>query len=331
MEYERIVTHGDFDGLVSAAICSHVFGCEKVIFTGPNAILRTEVSIDRRDVVTDLPYPLECGLWFDHHPGNREAVKLRGIDPAGIPGRFEEKPSCARVVLDYFTELGEELPGHFHGTVDEADIIDSFDYRSVEEWRRDTPGKLVDMSLKSAFRGYREKTRYFEDLTAMIRDRSLADILEEPSVNSRIERYREEERRMIKFVEESVAFLPGDDGGELVILDFTHHKRPPRITRNLAFLIHPGALGVLTMNAIFRGGRKTNDLSVSMSLSMNMTGREHDKDIGEIMRSLGIGDGHRGAAAGTVNCESKDEMLRSKKKILARIWELWRSMSPGMP
>jgi oligoribonuclease NrnB/cAMP/cGMP phosphodiesterase (DHH superfamily) len=59
MEYDRIITHGDFDGVVSGAICSFVLGCDAFVFAGPGAITRAEVSIGPRDVVCDLPYPLE--------------------------------------------------------------------------------------------------------------------------------------------------------------------------------------------------------------------------------------------------------------------------------
>lgn len=327
MDYERIVTHGDFDGIVSAAICSHVFGVERLVFTGPNSIDRAEISIDGRDIVCDLPYPLECGLWFDHHPGNRESVRLRDIDPGSIPGRFAELPSCARVVYEHVLGEGVELPGYFAETVAEADTIDSFDYRSVDEWRAETPGKLADMSLKVYFATPRDKTKYLNGMTLLVRDNSLADVLADPEVASNITRYREEERRMLEFIRGSISFMPEDTRRELVVLDFTHHKRRPRVIRNLAYLIHPGALGALTLNPLFRGGRKTNDISVSMSLSMNMTGRDHGKDIGEIMRSLNIGDGHIGAAAGIVHCGSKDEMLRTKKRLLAGIWERWKGMS----
>jgi len=324
MGFERIVTHGDFDGLVSSAVCSHAEGCDRIVFTGPNSIARAEISIDARDIVCDLPYPLEAGMWFDHHPGNLDALRLRGIDPSRIPGRFDEKPSCARVVLDYYTGLETELPGHFEDTVREADTIDSFDYRSVEEWRRETPGKLVDMSLKIYFPSPREQTKYYLRVVSLLRERPLAGILDDEAVASNLERYRIEEERMIEFIGRSVSFLPEDGGKEIVVLDFTHHKRRPRAVRNLAFLLHPSALAVLTLYPLFRGGVKTNDFSVSLSLSMNLTGVEHGKDAGEIMRTLDIGDGHAGAAAGVVHCETKEDMKRNRERTLSRIWRMWR-------
>ena len=325
MGFERIVTHGDFDGLVSAALCSYVEECDRIVFTGPNSIARAEISIDSRDIVCDLPYPLVAGMWFDHHAGNLEALKLRGIDPAEIPGRFDEKPSCARVVYDYYCELGADLPGYFEETVREADTIDSFDYRSIEEWRRETPGKLVDMSLKVYFPTPREKTKYYQRLVSFLRERPLDDILRDDEVARNLDRYRVEEERMIDFLERSISFMPQDEGREIILLDFTHHKRRPRVVRNLAFLHHPEALAVLALNPIFRGGVKRNDFGISLSLSMNLTGKEHGKDAGEIMRTLDIGDGHAGAAAGIVRNETKDEMIRSKRRILLEIWRLWKT------
>jgi|WetSurMetagenome_2_1015567.scaffolds.fasta_scaffold21920_3 hypothetical protein len=327
MEYDRIITHGDFDGVVSGAICSFVLGVDRFVFTGPVAITRAEVSVGPRDVVCDLPYPLECGLWFDHHPGNREALALRGIDPAGIPGRLDgTKPSAARVVFEYFTERGAGLPGRFAETVAEADTIDSFDYRTVDEWLRETPGKLVDMSLKAHLPTPRDRTKFLDRLVRLVRDGSLGDVLADAEVAAHVARYRDEEKRMIEFLRKSISFLNEDAAHEIVVLDFTAHSRPPRVLKNLAFLLEPGALGALTASPIFRGDRKTTDLSISMSLSMNMTDKAHGKDIGEIMRTLDIGDGHVGAAAGTIHSGSKDEMLRKKKKALSDIWRIWKGM-----
>jgi len=331
MDYDRIITHSDFDGVVSGAVCAFVLGCDTFIFAGPMTITRAEISIGLRDVVCDLPYPLECGLWFDHHPGNREAMVLRGIDPAGIPGRLDErKPSAARVVFEYFSEKGTELPARFAEWVSEADTIDSFNYRSVEEWRRETPGKLVDMSLKAYLPSPRDRTKYLDHLVRLVRDGSLPEALADASVASQASRYREEEKRMVEFLRKSISFLPEDAAHELIILDFTAHTRPPRVLKNLAYLIEPAALAALTVSPLFRGDRKTNDISLSMSLSMNMVGKEHGKDIGEIMRALNIGDGHVGAAAGTVHSESKDQMLRAKKKILADIWKRWKTSTGAL-
>ena len=325
-DFDRIVTHSDFDGIVSAALCSAVTGIDRVIFTGPNSIARAEIATGTSDIVCDLPYPLDCGMWFDHHPGNADAVRLRGLDPDSIPGRFDAKPSCARVVLDHFEEEGYEFADYLEAAVAEADTIDSFDYRSVEEWREETPGKLVDMAIKSEFRDFREQTKFLSRLTDMVRDMPLEEIAADEEIAPRIEEYKRSEEQMLKLIEEAASFLDEDTEHELIIMDFTHHKRKPRVIRNLAYMLHPEALGAMTINSLFRRGTKTNDLSVTISLSMNLTGRDHKKDMGEIMRSLDLGDGHTGAAAGTVRCNSKDQMLREKKRLLAEVWSMWTEM-----
>lgn len=329
MEIKRIVTHNDFDGVVSAALCSLALGCDEFFFTGPQAVTRAQVSIGPADAVCDLPYPLECGMWFDHHPGNLEALRLRGIDPAAIPGRFDERPSCARVVLEHFVAGGIDFPEHLLRAVEEADMIDSFAYHSVEEWRSETPGKLVDMGLKAPSETFADQMAFLERVTFLVRDGELAAAALDPEVAARIERFRQDEQSMLRLVETAASFLDQDTAHELVVMDFTAHNRRPRVMRNLAYLLYPEALGALAINSQFRGGTKTNDLAFSLSLSMNMTGRDHGKDAGEIMRTLNIGDGHAGAAAGSLHCASKQEMLREKRRIVGEIWRLWSAMRPG--
>ncbi len=68
---------------------------------------------------------------------------------------------------------------------------------------------------------------------------------------------------------------------------------------------------------------KSNHLGVSMSLSIKANRQKGKKNIGEIMRILNMGDGHPGAAAGTIRCKSKQEMLKKKKEILNQIFKLW--------
>jgi len=102
--YEKIVTHDDFDGIVSASLCSSVLKIQKVIFAGPMTIARSQITITQKDVVCDLPYPRQCGLWFDHHEGNLQELALRKIEVKSIAGRFDLKPSCSRVVYEFFFE-----------------------------------------------------------------------------------------------------------------------------------------------------------------------------------------------------------------------------------
>ena len=323
--YEKIVTHNDFDGIVSASLCSWAFEIPKVFFTGPLAVTRSQITITEKDVVCDLPYPLQCGLWFDHHEGNLQELSLRKIDPKSIPGRFDLRPSCSRVVFEYLSER-ENLPDYFTEAVEEADVIDSFSYSSVEDWRRETPGKVIDSTLKVSFPSANDQASYMRNLVQQLRDRPMEEVSHLDFVQRGLKKYREEEGRMLRIIEDASYFVAQDEKREVVVIDLTPYQRRPHLIRNLAFLIYPGALGVLEVYSLTdHQGVKSNNIGVSMSLSINGNRQDHKKNVGEIMRTLNIGDGHPGAAAGTVHCKSKQEMLKKKEELIRQIFNLWSS------
>jgi oligoribonuclease NrnB/cAMP/cGMP phosphodiesterase (DHH superfamily) len=322
--YEKIVTHNDFDGLVSAALCAWALKVDRIRFAGPLTITKSQMTITGKDVVCDLPYPLECGLWFDHHEGNLQELELRKIDPASIPGRFDLKPSCSRVVYEYFSER-MEIPSYFSRAVEEADVIDSFSYASLEEWREETPGKVVDLTLKVHFSSPEDQAAYMRNVVQQLKDRSVEEVSGLPLVQKRLKQYWEEEKRMRQIIEHSSSFLEQDASKEMIVIDLTTYQRRPHLIRNLAFLIYPQALGVLEVYNLLDRGVKSNHLGFSMSLSINGNRGGHAKNIGEIMRTLNIGDGHPGAASGTARCSSKQEMLKKKKEMLNQIFKLWSS------
>jgi oligoribonuclease NrnB/cAMP/cGMP phosphodiesterase (DHH superfamily) len=322
--YDKIITHNDFDGIVSASLCSWVLKIQKVIFAGPLTIARSQITITERDVVCDLPYPLQCGLWFDHHEGNLQELAYRRIDPKSIPGRFDLKPSCSRVVYEFFSET-IELPIHFSKAVEESDVIDSFSYSSIEDWRRETPGRLIDLTLKAPFPSAEDQASYLRNLVQQLRDRSIEEISHLDFVQKRLKQYREEEGRMLRIIRDASYFIEQDEKKEVVVIDLTPYQRRPHLIKNLGFLIYPEALGVLEVYNLMDQGVKTNHLGLSMSLSINGNRQHQSKNIGEIMRSLNIGDGHPGAAAGTTHCKSKQEMLKKKKELVEQIFRIWSS------
>jgi len=318
------VTHTDFDGVVSAAICSLALGIREVVFTGPMGISQNRIPISDRDVVCDLPYPLECGLWFDHHPGNLDEFRLRGFDPTQLRGRFALKDSCSRVVFDYFGSR-VTFPAYLETTVDYADIIDAFRYRDVEDWKRETPGKVVDCALKSA-EGGKKGDPFKRSLVFLLRDNPLDQVAAKPEIRAQYEAYIGQEERMVAIIREASYFLPNDKDRELAVIDLTRYRRRPSISRNLAFVVYPSSQAVIELRSLYDQGIKTNSLGLSLSLSPNVDHVTLRKDVGDIMRSLNIGDGHRGAAGGTIICRSKDEMVRKKQEVLEKIWLCWKSV-----
>lgn len=322
--YTRIITHDDLDGIASAALCARFLGVRQYLFTGPRSITESKVVPTPADVVCDLPYPMECGLWFDHHEGNREELGLRGIRIEDVPGAFALKPSCSRVVLEHFGK-SHPVPVHFPDLVDHVDIVDSFSYESIEEWRKETPGRILDASLKTQDKTFSEKYRFMTFLVDTLQDLPADEVTRMPDVQSRYLRFVEEEKRMIDRIREDASFLPEDEDRTLVILDLTKHNQQPKIVKHLAHLLFPETLGVLEIRNLYRQNVKTNDLSVSMALSIRLNRGPHAKDVGELMRRLNIGDGHSGAGSGTMSCASKDDMLKTRDKIVKTLFAMWRA------
>jgi oligoribonuclease NrnB/cAMP/cGMP phosphodiesterase (DHH superfamily) len=323
-KFEKIVTHNDFDGILSASLCTWALKVERIFFTGPLTINRSQITITEKDVVCDLPYPLQCGLWFDHHEGNLQELEYRRIDPKSIPGRFDSKPSCSRVVYEYFSEQ-TSLPSFFAQAVEEADVIDSFSYSSIEDWRKETPGKVIDLTLKARFPSAEDQASHMRNVVQQLRNRPIEEVSRLSFVQKQLRQYREEEGRMLRIIQDSSYFLEPDERKEVIVIDLTQHRRRPHLIKNLAFLVYPESLGVVEVYNLMDQGVKSNNLGFSMSLSINGNRQSQAKNIGEIMRSLNMGDGHPGAAAGTMRCSSKQEMLKKKKEILGQIFKLWSS------
>ncbi len=320
---DRIVTHDDLDGAASAALASLAVGIGRFFFAGPVAIVNGEVETTTADLVCDLPCPVRVGMWFDHHPGNLEDARLRGLLPEAVPGRHAPEKSCARVVYDFFRER-VTFPDFIADTVRRTDIVDSFDYLTEEEWRARTPERLLSDSISLPGRGFREDRAYLERVIGLLKQGTMEEALADPEVKGRAEAHQALEEKSLDLFRQDSSFHPDDPAHEVAVVDLTRHNRKPEVTRQAAFLLHHQALAVLLVGNAFRAGKKTNDLTFSMSLSWLMNRVPHRKDVGEIMRTLNIGDGHRGAGAGRISCASKDEMLKRKKKTLDEIVRLWK-------
>ena len=253
-EFNSIVTHNDFDGLGSAALLSWAFDLDRVRFAGPITIAKAEIPISTEDIVCDLPYPVECGMWFDHHAGNLEELRLRGIDPQAIPGRFAVAPSCVRVVYDYLKE-GDDLPEDFGALTDAADVIDSFSYPSIEAWRADTSANRIDRALKASGENRREQEHFMRELVYMMRDLPLDEIAERPEIRERARRFAAEEDKMLEVLRQYGRLYP-DDQSDLFVVDTTGFLQPMRLDKKLIGLVEPRARGYVELKPGFRMGRR---------------------------------------------------------------------------
>ena len=319
--FDRIVTHDDFDGVVSAALVGYFLEIDKIAFAGPGDITNSRISTGASDIVCDLPYPLECGMWFDHHEANLEDLDLRGISQEKIPGLRKPAPSCARVIIEYY-ETEYEIDPELVEMVEASDRIDSFAYESIEDWRRLRAENEIDAAIKLKAGKPAERKKFLRWLVLCLMDQSLEAVAAKNEVIERAGLFRAGEEQMLKIIEQHLDY-PGDEQ-EIILLDFSGQTRRVNVVRNLAQLLAPQALAVLEINSLFHRQVKTNDLTFSMSLTIAGAHDPARRDLGEIMRTLNIGSGHAGAASGILRSRSKPEMLKAKERTLNAILELWK-------
>ena len=120
MDGPQIIAHGDFDGIVSAALAGLWSGIALFFYTGPESVRRIEMTA--RDIVCDLPHPMrDIRAWFDHHASNIEEARATGWS-AG-EGAAHEAPSAARVIFEHLKDR-VEFPEFAAATVVATDHLD---------------------------------------------------------------------------------------------------------------------------------------------------------------------------------------------------------------
>ena len=63
----RVITRGDFDGLISTVLLSVVHQIDDIILAYPKDIEDKSLEINKKDIIANLPFDARCNLWFDHH------------------------------------------------------------------------------------------------------------------------------------------------------------------------------------------------------------------------------------------------------------------------
>jgi len=136
----------------------------------PVAITRSRITMTERDVVCDLPYPLQCGLWFDHHRVTFRNWPIgRSIQEHPGPFRTETQLQPGGVRLLLRRQSPSSLLSRGCG---EADVIDSFSYASIDEWRKRNPREDHRSNAERSIFIAGRSTSYMRNLVQQLRDSS---------------------------------------------------------------------------------------------------------------------------------------------------------------
>lgn len=279
----RLLTRSDFDGLVCAALLVEAGVVDDYRFVHPKDIQDGKVEITENDVLANVPYHKNCGLWFDHHSSEAERLELEELYDFNGESRVEL--SCARVIFDYYG--GEDRFPQFvkNGLMEAVDKCDSgqFDKDDIlnpEGWV--LLSFIMDPRTGLAhYKDYRiSNYDLMMELIEAVRTKGVYEILQLPDVKERIKRYLDQEAEYEEMIRSHSKVE-----GNVILINLLDTEQIKTGNRFKEYVLFPG------QNVSIRvlwGFQKQN---VVFTCGHSIFNRTCKTDIGSLMLKYG-GGGH---------------------------------------
>jgi hypothetical protein len=315
----RLVTRADFDGLVCGALVTKFEPIDSYLYIEPKFMQDGLVDIRQGDIITNLPYHPNCTLWFDHHITN---TTPNFPEPIVIgKGGFRLAPSAARVVCEYYAEVGnrQQATGNskirpeeilsFLGTeritylLHEADRIDAgkLEMKDVLD-----PQGYVLISMTTDGRNAGDEP-YWLKIINLLRDTTLEETLNDFDVKRRCQRIRDEQEKLRKLLLERSTMK-----GNVIYCDLRGVKEIPDGNRFLIFTLFPK--GNIQVKVAHDSQREN---TTAISVGYNIFNPTSNVNVGELLRNYG-GGGHKVVGSSRVPNEKAEQAI---KEILAAVTE----------
>jgi hypothetical protein len=256
-----------------------------------------KIAIGANDVVTNLPYVPGVGLWFDHH--SSEAVR-NDVDGVSFEGRFEVAPSAARVVYNHYQDERLRKYDDLLVSVDKSDSANLSHDDVVKPSGWILLSYVMDPRTGLAYhRDYRISNReLMMKMVEWIPAKSVDEILAEPDVKERIDRYFEGQEEFRKVTQKH-----SRADGNVIITDLRGLESMPTGNRFLVYTMFPEQN---IQVRIFDGKRGE---FVVCAVGHSIFNRTSNTDVGKLMDRYG-GGGHRGAGTCQLPTEGADSKIR---------------------
>ena len=313
----RLVTRADFDGLVCGALVTKFEKIDDYLYVEPKFMQDGLVDIRQGDIITNLPYHPNCTLWFDHHITNTTPNFPQPIVLG--KGGFRLAPSAARVVCEYYTELGnrqqatgkskpEEILSFLNTErmkhlLHEADRIDAgkLEMNDVLD-----PQGYVLISMTTDGRNAGDEP-YWLKIINLLRDKTLEDTLADGDVKRRCQQIRDEQEKLRKLLLERA-----DLRGNVIYVDLRGIKNIPDGNRFLIFTLFPK--GNIQVKVTHDSQREN---TTAISVGYNIFNPTSNVNVGELLKNYG-GGGHRVVGSSRVPNDKAEQAI---KEILEAVTE----------
>lgn len=286
----RLVTRSDFDGLVCGVLLKEVEKIDDVVFAHPKDMQDGTVAITENDIITNLPYHPNCGMWFDHHASEGERIDL----DMSFRGMFTVAPSAARVVYNYYNSpklkkyeaLMVEVDKSDAATLSMEDVVNPKGWILLSYVMDPRTGLGKNHNFKISNRDLMMK------MIDLIRTKTVDEILELPDVKERVDIYFKDEREF-----EAIMRKTSKQDGNVIVTDLRNESELPTGNRFKIYAMYPEANIQLRIHY----GKDKN--TVVCALGHSIFNRTSNTHVGTLMAKYG-GGGHKGA--GTCQLKAAD-------------------------
>jgi len=293
----RLLTRADFDGLACAVLLTDLGLMDNWLFVHPKDVQDGNYPGNTEDIVCNVPYIPGCGYWFDHHSSEQERLRFNFT----FRGAAKDAKSAARVVWEYFGGR-EKFGAKFDEMLHFVDKVDSGDL-SVAEIENPKGWIMLGflMDPRTGLGRHKSYTisnyRLMEDLIQYCRTLPVDQILDQPDVKQRVNRYLELQDAFRAMVREN-----STRHGNVIVFDIRHLDDIPPGNRFVMYTMHP-EFNVSVQ--VMQGRQKANTV---FSVGYSIVNRTCATDIGSLMLKYG-GGGHRQVGTCQVPNEDGDRVL----------------------
>lgn len=307
----RLVTRADFDGLVCGALVTKFEPIDAYLFVEPKFMQDGLVEIRRGDIITNLPYHPHCTLWFDHHITNTTPDFPKPIVLG--KGGFRLAPSAARVVCEYYTEVGNRHQATGNSKMPPEEILSFLNTERMkhllQEADRIDAGKLemndvldpqgyVLISMTTDGRNAGDEP-YWLKIIDLLRDRTLEETLDDAQVKRRCQQIRDEQEKLRKLLLERAELR-----GNVIYVDLRGVKEIPDGNRFLIFTLFPK--GNIQVKVTHDSQREN---TTAISVGYNIFNPSSDINVGELLRNYG-GGGHKVVGSSRVPNDKAEQAIK---------------------
>lgn len=300
----RLLTRSDFDGLICAVLLKHKGLMEEWKFVHPKDVQDGLIDVTQDDILANVPYVRGVGLWFDHHASEKERL---GFD-FDFQGVSENKPSCARVIWDYYGGH-DSFPPAFDTMMHYVDRCDSGQL-THEEVLNPSGWVLLSFIMDPRTGLGRYRDYHVSNYALMMKmvdwcgELPVEDVLAQPDVQERVTRYFKQDQLFRHQLTQCTTVH-----GNLALIDLRDAVEIYTGNRFIVYSLFPDCN--ISMHVVW-GRQKQN---VVFTVGHSILNRTSGTNVGRLMLEYG-GGGHN--RVGTCQVDTP-EAPRVQEELIRRI------------